>query len=205
MRSKEQKAIAAFKMREWRHNNPDKAKASYERWRLNNPVKLQASLRKHREKCKVKRALQAKQWRKENPAKSKQSVQSWRTRNKESYLAWRRLHYRENINHRIGTLLRNRIRNVLKGRRKSANSIALLGCSMVNFKLYLESRFDSGMTWENYGKVWHIDHIMPCAIFDLTKPEHQRRCFHFSNLQPLFGRDNLRKNAKVLTNQFQLL
>lgn len=47
--------------------------------------------------------------------------------------------------------------------------------------------------------------IMPCAIFDLTKPEHQKRCFHFSNLQPLFALDNLHKNAKVTTNQFQLL
>jgi hypothetical protein len=53
--------------------------------------------------------------------------------------------------------------------------------------------------------VWHIDHIMPCAIFDLTRPEHQKRCFHFSNLQPMFASKNLKKHAKVITNQFNLL
>lgn len=83
--------------------------------------------------------------------------------------------------------------------------IKLIGCSIEDFWIYLESKFEPGMTRENYGKVWHIDHIMPCAIFDLTKPEHQKRCFHFSNLQPLFAEDNRRKSDKIVTNQFQLL
>ncbi len=52
------------------------------------------------------------------------------------------------------------------------------------------------MTWENYGPVWHVDHIRPCAKFDLTDHDQQRACFHWTNLQPLFAKDNLQKNAK---------
>jgi hypothetical protein len=57
--------------------------------------------------------------------------------------------------------------------------------------------FEPGMTWENYGRVWHVDHRFPCAAFDMGRAEEQKRCFHYLNLQPLFAEDNLRKGAKV--------
>jgi len=52
------------------------------------------------------------------------------------------------------------------------------------------------MTWSNYGKGWHIDHIKPCASFDLSNPEQQKICFHYTNLQPLWAIDNIKKGAK---------
>jgi hypothetical protein len=53
------------------------------------------------------------------------------------------------------------------------------------------------MSWDNYGfRGWHIDHKKPCALFDLSLPEQQRECFHFSNLQPLWAADNLAKGVK---------
>ena len=55
------------------------------------------------------------------------------------------------------------------------------------------------MTWDNRGKVWHIDHIKPCAKFDLSLPDAQRACFQYTNLQPLFARENRVKGAKMLT------
>jgi hypothetical protein len=76
---------------------------------------------------------------------------------------------------------------------------------MDDFKIYLESKFEPGMSWGNYGyRGWHVDHIVPCALFDLSKPAHVRRCFHFSNLQPLWAQDNLRKGVQS-SNQFNLL
>lgn len=71
----------------------------------------------------------------------------------------------------------------------------LIGCPMVWLEAHLESLFAPCMTWGNHGKVWHIDHIKPCAKFDLTDPEQQRICFHWTNLQPLFAADNIRKGA----------
>jgi hypothetical protein len=61
---------------------------------------------------------------------------------------------------------------------------------------HLEAQFTDGMSWDNYGRDgWHIDHIRPCASFDLTDPEQQRQCFHYTNLQPLWAADNIRKGA----------
>lgn len=78
----------------------------------------------------------------------------------------------------------------------------LVGCSLEQLKKHLQSKFTKGMTWENYGtgwhgkgmKEWHIDHIRPCASFDLSKASEQKKCFNYSNLQPLWAKDNLSKN-----------
>lgn len=99
---------------------------------------------------------------------------------------------------RITRCLRTRICAAVKrvGSAKSVKTATLIGCSVVGFKAYLEARFQKGMSWENYGE-WHIDHIRPCASFDLMDPEQQAICFHYTNLQPLWAVDNLRKGAKV--------
>lgn len=109
---------------------------------------------------------------------------------------------RNNPARKIMDSLRCRIRNAVKGISKSATTAKLLGCPIDSFLIYLESRFEPGMCWENYGHgvgKWQIDHIMPCAIFDLTRADHQRRCFHFSNLQPMWAVDNARKGARIVT------
>ncbi len=94
--------------------------------------------------------------------------------------------------------LRSRIYCVLKGRiKKSAKTLNLLGVKNISeIKLHLEKQFKNGMTWKNHGK-WHIDHIKPCASFDLTCPEQQLRCFNYKNLQPLWAFQNMSKGAKI--------
>jgi hypothetical protein len=71
----------------------------------------------------------------------------------------------------------------------------LVGCSIIFLKRYLQKQFTVGMTWKNYGK-WHVDHKIPCCQFDLSKESEQRKCFHWTNLQPLWARENLRKGRK---------
>ncbi len=79
--------------------------------------------------------------------------------------------------------------------KKYNTTIELLGCSGIFAKQYLEYKFQPGMTWDNHGK-WHIDHIRPCASFDLKDPEQQKVCFHYTNLQPLWAKDNLSKGTR---------
>jgi hypothetical protein len=109
----------------------------------------------------------------------------------------KRIFHESKIHAKIASNLRNRINLALCGKNKSESTMQLLGCTIPELLLYLELQFCVGMNWDNHGKDgWHIDHIRPCASFDLTDPEQQRKCFHYSNLQPLWAADNIRKGAK---------
>ncbi len=102
--------------------------------------------------------------------------------------------YKTDINFKIKVLLRSRIIKAIKKKNKSSNTMNLLGVKNIEFLWnYLEKKFKKGMTRYNHG-LWHIDHIKPCASFDLTKKEEQEKCFHYTNLQPLWSFENLSKN-----------
>ena len=95
--------------------------------------------------------------------------------------------------------LKERMRVALKGNAKSGRFVELLGCSIEELRAYLQSKFQDGMTWSNYGQFgWHIDHIKPCSYFDLSQPSQQRECFHYTNLQPLWWLDNIKKGATIV-------
>ncbi len=113
--------------------------------------------------------------------------------------------------YKIGMQLRHSLYQGLRRQSvsKTSSVVKLLGCSIKDFVIYIESKFDVGMNWQNWGNGegrWHLDHIVPVSIFDLSKRSHQERCFHFSNYQPLWASDNLKKNAKPPYNhQFDIL
>lgn len=92
---------------------------------------------------------------------------------------------------RLLNRMRSRLKAATKAQRtgKWASTMQLVGCDPAHLRQHLESQFKTGMTWANHGK-WHIDHIRPCASFDLRQPAQQRECFHFTNLQPLWATDN---------------
>jgi hypothetical protein len=99
---------------------------------------------------------------------------------------------------RIARNLRNRMNLALSGTNKVASTEELLGCSFDVFVEHLQSQFKNGMSWDNRGRTgWHIDHIRPCASFDLSDPDQQRQCFHYTNMQPLWAADNLSKGSKA--------
>ena len=89
--------------------------------------------------------------------------------------------------------LRSRLYKALHGNSKSARTQALLGCTREECLAHIEAQFTEGMTHENTD----VDHIVPCASFNLENEEEQRQCFHFSNLQPLFKPENRSKGAKI--------
>ena len=96
--------------------------------------------------------------------------------------------------------LRKRLSRALKGKIKADTTMNLVGCSRKYLINYIESQFDDEMSWSAYlESSIHIDHIIPCSSFDLTNEEEQRRCFHYSNLQPLWARDNKSKGNRIVT------
>lgn len=91
--------------------------------------------------------------------------------------------------------LRKRLKLALKSNKTSLKTLQILGCTMSFFKTYLESKFTEGMTWDNHGE-WHLDHIKPLASFDLTKDSEILKAGHYSNIQPLWAIDNLKKGDR---------
>jgi hypothetical protein len=84
----------------------------------------------------------------------------------------------------------------IKGNYRRSGILKYLGCSIAELKSYLEQQFTAKMTWENYGMYWSMDHILPCCSFNLSDEQEIKKCFHFSNLQPLTVIDNCRKSGK---------
>jgi len=103
-------------------------------------------------------------------------------------------------NHRdIARRLRDNITGLFRDPSKHKRILKLLGCTIEEFKAHLESKFQPGMSWENRGQFgWHIDHIVPLAKFDLSNQDELRLACHYTNLQPLWWRDNLNKGSKYV-------
>jgi len=167
-----------FNMRKWKKENHDKI-CSYTRKKYwENPELAKEivclSRKKHPETAKIYNITHAQD-----------------RRNREDK------YRKERIDYRIKQSLRKRIRSAIMGFCKSKSTLRVLGCTVEELKNHLESKFSEGMTWDNYGyRGWHIDHIKPCALFNLERSEEQQQCFHYTNLQPLWAKDNMKKGKK---------
>lgn len=164
----------------------------------------------------IKNRATARAWKSKNPARTKELFRNWREKNLEKELIRGRVYKKQNrqrlrikqkewlcrsgekqLQCRLAINLRTRINIALKSATKSAPLASLLGCTVPELKLHLEKQFAPGMTWDNHSRTgWHMDHIKPCASFDLKDPAQQHVCFHFSNLQPLWAIKNLQKGSK---------
>ena len=108
----------------------------------------------------------------------------------------------EDVQFRLAGNLRNALRRAVKasGGRKPGRTVELLGCSVAEFKSYIEAQWQEGMSWDNWGRTvdcWQLDHKRPIASFDLTDEAQVRACFHFSNYQPLWMLENAIKKDRV--------
>jgi hypothetical protein len=95
--------------------------------------------------------------------------------------------------------LRTRLNMAVRSNARAGSAVRDLGCTISAFRDYIETLFWTGMSWNNYGK-WHLDHIRPLASFDLTNREQFLAACHFTNIQPLWARDNSRKGRLISTN-----
>lgn len=130
----------------------------------------------------------------------------WRDKNKERNRAYDSEYKKQksiiDINYRIARIFRSNLTARLrKSKVSKPKTIELIGCDISFLKKHLESNFKDGMSWSNYGRYgWHIDHIKPCSKFDLSNKEEQKKCFNYTNLQPLWWLDNIKKSNKYEEN-----
>ena len=136
----------------------------------------------------------------EGRAKHAEYLRRWRQNPKVRAKRAERMRRRFKIDpqFRLASLLRARLHSALKGTRKSARTLELLGCPIEHLAKHLESKFLPGMSWQNHGE-WHVDHIRPLASFDLSDPAQQREACNWTNLQPLWAADNIRKGDKLIS------
>jgi hypothetical protein len=166
-------------------------------YRKQNPIVPIVRPKMSEEERKRRKSECDKKYRQKNAETVKKSKQKWY----KDFGLERSKEYQKKMSSDIGYVTKKRLRGrvyvALKRGIKSAHTEELLGCSIEYFKTYFESLFTEGMNWGVYleGKI-HIDHIIPCKLFDLSKEEEQKKCFHYSNLQPLFAIDNLKKGTK---------
>jgi len=128
-----------------------------------------------------------------NKERIKEYTQNHRLVNKEEIS--KRFKYRRtnDLHFKMVGILRCRLFAALRKQKtnKDIKTLELLGCTIEDFVQYIERQWLPGMNWENHtSNGWHIDHIKPCNTFDLTNIEEQRKCFHYTNLRPLWSFDN---------------
>lgn len=182
-------------------SDPEKARAQNKEWRIANPDKnlaIRKASYQQRKKWMSEKYKNDSKYRE----KIKARVQKYRddpltkdARRKTRQMATKK--QKSNPKYRLACNLRRRLSFVLNGKRKEANTFDLVGCSRSDFLRHIESLFQENMTWENYGvKGWVMDHIIPCCSFDLLLEEEQRKCFHYTNIRPLWYKDNAAKGAE---------
>jgi len=174
-------------------------KRAKRKWAESNPEKTKAYTKKYLPRVdKIKKRAYGKIWDKKNPDKKRASCRKWSAKNMDKVLVMRKRHYhKKSTTSKLAVRIRNRIRDSLKYGWKSQKSQVLIGCTFEALKIHLERQFTKEMTWENYGIYWHVDHIRPCASYDLTVESEQLACFNFRNLRPLEKMENIRKGNRI--------
>lgn len=167
-------------------------------WRDRNPEKAAIVVRKSKDKHREKNNLLARERRALNPEISRAKQKAWQSKNLDKVAGYRRKWINTHPQAKVANILRVRLNSVLNGKIKAASALDLLGCSLDYFMKFIERKFKSGMSWANYSlKTWHIDHRLPCSSFNMNDEWEQRWCFHYSNLQPMFAKENIAKSNKL--------
>ena len=169
------------KRKEYYYNNQEKEKQNRRAYHLNNLEKERAYGMERNQRPEIK---QKRRKYNQTPERKKRVMELWN----QKY---------EDPSFKILSNLRHRLWGALKGNTRAGTTKELVGCSPEYLINYLDSQFDDEMSWYNYGR-WHVDHIIPCASFDFTDEEEQKKCFNYLNLQPMWGEINISKGCKII-------
>jgi hypothetical protein len=174
-------------------------------YRINNKEHISQYRKQYRIKNKDILRQKRKHYNKQYRIKNKELIARYNKQYRIQYPIRRLYQYIKNrrntdIQFRLATNLRARLCSAIRQRQKVGSAVRDLGCSIEEFKSYIESKFQSGMSWDNWGRDgWHIDHIKPLSSFDLTDRQQFVEACHYTNLQPLWAEDNFAKSNRVVT------
>jgi hypothetical protein len=206
----ENKCKDCFK--EYLSGKKDKLQEAQRKWREKNPEYMkeygqkpeqkeyhQEYYKEHAQEYKDRK----KQWRAENPEQEAETRQKYVEENRdklnEYHRKWKKEKRRNDPLYKLVSNVRGRIRyelnTLLKGK-KTKRTCEYLGCQIDELKPHLEYKFTGEMSWENYGSLWHIDHIIPCAAWNLQDEFENMCCWNYRNLQPLLSHENQSKKDK---------
>ena len=199
-RTKEQKEKTGAYDKVYYQKNKQKKQAYGKVYQQENREKIAAYMKVYCEENKEQLSQKRKVYNQKNREKIAAHIKVYQQENKEKIAATKKVYqqerYKNDPDFKMSMGVRRRLRLALKGNSKAAPTMEIIGCTIEELWLHLESKFEPGMTRENHGRFgWHIDHKKPCCAFDLSDLEQQKICFHYSNLQPLWAKDNLEKGG----------
>jgi hypothetical protein len=168
--------------RQWRVLNPQKAAEMSRKWKSSNPEKV---------------ALHKKKDQLRNRDKRRRTQQEWNQKNREMLRNRARDRYAAEPSFKMAHLLRNRLNLAVKRKCKAGSAVRDMGCTVAEFWAHMESLFRPGMTKENWGKAWVIDHIYPLAATNLQDRVQCLAALNWRNLQPLTPEENSAKGDTV--------
>lgn len=198
----------------WRAKNRDKLRAQRDAWRAANMDRIRQKAKEWISANKESYLESKREYRKKNRERIVENERRYEEKRRQRdpdrssrYGRKNRPRLREKDRHRykndpvfctkkrIRARLQACLRRGMAGKKWGA-TMALTGCTTEQLMAHIESQFTEGMGWHNRSR-WHIDHIVPCASFDLTGEEGQKACFHYTNLRPLWAAENMKKGAKI--------
>ena len=171
------------KCNDYKKNNKDKVLENHKEYYVANKDKIAKYYKKHYD---------------ENKDTYLKNNQTWRSENREDIRKKENDRLNSNPTLRLKKNCRRRIWSILKNKGgKNLHTIEYLDCDIEFLKKWLKYNFKDGMTFDNYGSYWHVDHVIPCARFDLKDPNQIAHCFHWINLQPMIGSINMSKHDNI--------
>lgn len=190
------KECAKIRANKYKEKNREKVLKQKKEWNKNNPDRIKSAHKKrYSDSTKRQKMIDtATKWRKDNPHRYKELRRKYYENYGREYFKKRR---KNDIIYKIKASLRTRLYIALKKGMSSDAAFNFLGCTIEELKDHIESQFQEGMTWNNWSRGgWSLDHIIPLSAFDLTDKEQVKKACHYSNLQPLWEADNIRKGGK---------
>lgn len=181
-------------IREWKRKNreklTEKRRAEYATKKKLFPPKP-PKIRQTQEERKKRRAESDRKYHLKNKERLNAISREYAKKNREEINKKTREKRKIKPEIKMAIAIRSRSRRLMRSKTSTSDKI---GCSIKEFVVYIQNQFRDGMTWENYGSFWHLDHIKPLCSFNLLDPEEYKKASHFSNLRPLLAWENLSKN-----------